>query len=262
MKRSQLFRDGGFSLLQVMVAVGLMSGLAVMMMKMTENQAKSQKTMELKAEQGDVANIIRQTLLNKESCESSFVGMAPGDKVEALRMSSDMSQTPFALSGVKFKTYNVYIKEMALLTRAEEISFGQRDAGTKPIASYTTGLGTGYLRVVFAKNVGIVSDKNQTHNFFGAKETATIFQINGYFYDVEVVKHNDENKLIDSCRKKAQDNGVNCNGAVGEPCNLRKLNEDADMSTTDHIVDAQSGMTLYLGECKYFRDDSPFMGCM
>jgi hypothetical protein len=258
MNKGQVNREGGFSLVQVMVAIGLSAGLAVTMMKMTDNQIKQQKTMELKAEQGDVATIIRQTLSDKEACDATFKGMSPGDQIEAIRMSSDMSQTPFALIGVKFKTFNVYIKEMALLTRAEEITFKQRAATANPIASYITGSGFGYLRVVFVKNVGVVSDTNQTHNFYGAKETATIFPIKGFFYDVEVVKHNVEEKLQDSCWAKAAMQGVSCNGTTGERCSTVPIDVDGTVGT-DFITDA--GTKLFLAECRYFRDDSPFMSC-
>ena len=260
MNYGQLKREGGFSLVQVMIAIGLSAGLAVTMMKLADNQIKQQKTMELKSEQGDVAKIIRQTLSDKEACDATFTGMSPGDKIEAIRMSSDMSQTPFALTGVKFKTFNVYIKEMALLTRSEEITFNQRIITQKPISSYTTGSGFGYLRVVFVKNVGVISNTNKTQNFYGAKETATVFPIKGYFYDVEVVKHNVEEKLQESCWAKAQLQGVSCNGSPNEPCSIAAIDVDGVFGT-DFIIDSSTGTKLYLGECKYFRDDSPFMSC-
>jgi hypothetical protein len=149
---------------------------------------------------------------------------------------------------------------MALLTRAEEITSKQRAATANPISSYTTGSGFGYLRVVFVKNVGVVSDKNQTHNFYGAKETATVFPIKGYFYDVEVVKHNVEAKLQESCWAKAQVQGVSCNGSPNERCSTVPIDVDG-VAGTDFITDNATGTKLYLGECKYFRDDSPFMSC-
>nr|MBA2403188.1 hypothetical protein [Bdellovibrionales bacterium] len=45
----------GFSLIQVMVSIGIMGGMALMMTQMHDNQLKQQKGIELKAEQGDVA---------------------------------------------------------------------------------------------------------------------------------------------------------------------------------------------------------------
>jgi len=146
------------------------------------------------------------------------------------------------------------------LTHAEEITFSQRVATAKPISSYTTGSGFGYLRVLFVKNVGVVSDTNTSHNFFGAKETAAIFPIKGFFYDTEIVKHNVESKLNEACWTKASAKGVTCNGTANEPCSMTPIDEDGTPGT-DFIVDAASGTKLYLGDCKYFRDDSPFMAC-
>lgn len=249
----------GFSLVQVMVAVGIMGGLALAMMQMTDNQIKQQKTMELKAETGDVANIIRQTLNDKEACEATFIGMSPGDSIPALRMTADMSQKPFAEVGVKFKTYNVYIKEMYLLTRPEEVAAQQRDASSNPISSYTTGAGFGYLRVTFVKQVGAVNDQNKSHNFYGAKESAITFPVKGFFYDMEIVKHNDETKLDQACWAKASSQGISCNGTPGERCATIPIDEDGN--GTDYIVDQSTGAKLYLAECRYFRDDSPFMEC-
>lgn len=262
MNNYKKLNQDGFSLVQVMVAVGLMGGLALAMMKMTDNQIKSQKTMELKAEQGDLANIIRQTLNDKVACEATFIGMTPGDDIDTLRMTADMAQPPFAEVGKKFKTYNVFIKSMHLLTRAEELTHKQRETGSNPITDYTSGTGFGYLKVTFVKNMGAVTDTNKNHNFFGAKETSSIFQVKGFFYDMEIVKHNDPAKLDQACFDKADDHGVVCTASSHERCSNVPLNEDGNdgNGTIDFITDL-NGVKLYLAECKYFRDDSPFMGC-
>ena len=261
MNANYKFREGGFSLVQVMVAIGLMGGLALAMMKMFDNQLKQQKTVELRAEQGDVANIIRQTLSDKEACEATFIGMSPGDDISSIRMTPDLNQPAFAQVGEKFKTFNVFIKSMYLLTRAEEITLKQRAVGSLPISSYTTGAGFGYLKVTFVKNVGAVTDANTSHNFYGAKETSTIFPVKGFFYDVEIVKHNDPNLLNQACWDRASIKGVNCNGTPDEPCTVQALNVDADPAANDFILDTATSTPLYLAECKYYRDDSPFMEC-
>ncbi len=252
----------GFSLVQVMVAIGLMGGLALAMMRMTDNQIKQQKTMEMKAELGDVATIIRQTLSNKNACITTFLGMSPGDNIPSIRMSTNMSLPPFLEVGKKFKTFNVYVKSMNLLTRLEEISHKQRDAALPPISNYNDGFGYGYLKVTFVKQSGAITDENKSRNFYGAKETNLIFPIAGYFYDVEIVQASDQNKLSEACFEKAATKGVTCNGTAGERCSVVPLDEDKN-GQTDKITDI-SGMApggFFLAECRYFRDDSPFMDC-
>ena len=266
----QLFQNPkGFSLVQVMVSVGIMGGMALMMMKLSENQTKQQKGIELKAEQGDVANIIRQTLRDKEACESTFLGMSPGDEIKEIRMNPDLSKPPFAKTGEKFKNYKVFIKSMNLLTRQEEITFKERPAGSNAIDNYTTGAGFGRLRVTFVKQQGAVTDANTSHNFFGVKESAITFLIKGNFYDTEIVKHNDKTKLNQACWAKAATVGVSCNLSNNDRCNIFPLDEDPPYKDCaggacdwiDTILDAATGTALYLAECRYIRDNSPFMAC-
>lgn len=252
------FSQKGFSLVQVLVAVAIMGGLALVMMQMTDNQLKQQKTMELRAETGDVSTIIRQTLTDKEACESSFVGMSPGDAVSGLRLNADMNQKPFAEVGAKFKTFNILIKDMHLLSRAEEVSAGQRDSSTQPISSFTTGSGYTYLKVTLAKHLG-QTNQNSPQKFYGSKETAIFFPIKANFYDLEVVKHTDDTKLDEACWSKASILGVPCNGTAGERCATIPIDEDGN--GTDYVVDQTTGARLFLAECRIFRDDSPLMEC-
>lgn len=248
----------GFSLVQVLVAVAIMGGLALVMMQMTDNQIKQQKTIELKVESGDVATIIRQTLTDREACESTFVGMAPGDLVNGLRLTADANQKPFAEVGAKFKTFNIVIKEMHLLSRPEEISTAQRDPSTQPISSYTTGSGFAYLKVTLSKQVGVAkSDKPQ--RFYGSKDTSIFIPIKANFYDLEIIKDINDNKLDEACWKKAALLGVTCTGAPEERCATIPIDEDGN--GTDYVVDAKTGARLYLAECRIFRDDSPLMEC-
>ena len=113
--------QSGFSLVEIMVAAGLLLGLSVALMHISQNQMKVQKTAELKAEISDVENIFRQTIQDLSACEATFIGMSPGDSIPEIRMSRDMSKDPFAEVGKKFKSYNVYIEDITLLTREEEL---------------------------------------------------------------------------------------------------------------------------------------------
>ena len=262
-------KQGGFSLVQVMVSVGIMGGLALAMMKMMENQTKQQKTIELKAEQGDIAAIIRQVLANKIACETTFIGMSPGDTINEIRVNSDLSAPPFAETGVKFKNNNVYIKSMYLLTRPEEVTTNQRKAGiagSLPIEySDGSGFGYGYLKITFVKNIGAVTDLNKSHQFYGAKETALILPIAGNFYDFEIVKHNDMTKLDEACYLKAATKSVQCSTSSHERCWVQQLDlkEDGVFDLQDGIPDqADPTQKLYLAECRYFREDSPFIACV
>ncbi len=70
----------GFSLAEVMVAAGLIGALSLVMMKLTENQAVTQKRAESSFEINTISNIISQNLLVTEACSATLgVGTAVVD---------------------------------------------------------------------------------------------------------------------------------------------------------------------------------------
>jgi hypothetical protein len=247
------FSENGFSLVQVMVSVGIMGGLALMMMTMMENQTKQQKTIELNSEKNDIKAIIKQVISNLGACNATFIGMSPGDEIREIRTTSDMSVAPFAQTGVKFKNMNVYIKSMRLLTRQEELDAKLREVGSDPIQYNYDGFGFGYLRITFVKNIGAVTDANKSHQFYGARETSVDIPISGNFYHLEMVKHTDQLELEKQCYEQAKQKGTICTvGASDNRCYFKIFGE---------IKDIGSEQPIYLGECRYFRDDSPFISC-
>lgn len=247
----------GFSIIQVMVAIALTAGLALSLMQISQNQSKQQKTMELKGELYDIANIIRESLRDREACEATFSRTTPGQTIDELKLTLDFNQPPFAVIGQKFKGYNVFIKEMRLLTRPDEIQFGKREVGQNPM-SYTTGVGYGYLKIIFIKQPGDITQTNTKQNFFGAKETAIIFPIKGLFYDYALITAEQPDQLLGQCYSKAFDDGVTCTGAANEPCSY-KHKYKADGTTHDTV--SNNSVISYLGECKYYRDESPLQSC-
>jgi hypothetical protein len=256
----------GFSLVQVMIAFGLMGGLAVMMMRLMDNQNKQAKSIELKSEQQEIKNIILKTLDDKTACEATFLGMSPGDDIKQIRLSSDFSLAPFAETGVKFKSYNVYIKRMYLLTRQEEQAMAQSSGTSFVPPAPPDGYGSATLRVTFVKNIGQVTDSNKSHQFYGSKETAVDIQVQGYFYDREVIKAYPPNitDLYDACKERAQTSGVNCATPSGT-CSIwnfkagKKIEIEDDMD--DKILDSGSNLNFAVADCHFIRQNSPFMAC-
>jgi prepilin-type N-terminal cleavage/methylation domain-containing protein len=74
MKKNFAFMDKkGFSLVEVMVAAGMLGLVSLGVMKLTENQSKSSKTFETKFEVTSIVAEIRTLLSNSDSCTSTFV---------------------------------------------------------------------------------------------------------------------------------------------------------------------------------------------
>jgi hypothetical protein len=245
--------ESGFSLLQVMLSIALTAGLSLTLLQLSQNQAKQQKTIELKGELADIVNIIRESLRDRVACEMTFAETYPGGKIDELRVSEDMSQPPFAVIGQKFKNYNVYIKDMRLLTRPEEIDYGKRQVGQTPM-NYTDGLGYGYLKINFIKHIGDINQTDLKQNFFGGKETQVIFAIKGYFYDEVNISGYDTNDMTNRCQQLAMVDGVTCNfTSLNQPC---RFVEDPPPYSSD----GQS-KKLMTGTCFYYRDSSPLRRC-
>ena len=255
MKTTQILHEKGFSLLEVLVAVAIMGGLSLVMLQMNQNQLKQQKTVELKGEITDIMNIIRQTLDTSKACNMSFANRSPGDIITELRSSTDPNLAPFATIGeVKFQNYNVYIKEMKLLSRAEQLLIDKNPA---PV-DFQNGAGSGILKITFVRNVGEVSASNTSHNFFGGKEKVEYLPIYGYFYDSENLYAStpDNNQFKTLCESAAANDGVTCDlSSLNPPCAVTPVSP-----TPDYLLGNATGM--YYALCKYFRSDSPLRSCI
>ncbi len=66
----------GFSMIEVIISMGLLTGLAVMGMQFMKNQSESQKTVEKKYETVTVVSSIRSLLSEPDNCTHSFKGQS------------------------------------------------------------------------------------------------------------------------------------------------------------------------------------------
>lgn len=68
----KLLANAGFSIVEVLVAAALMGGVALGVAKLTQDQAKSTKTIETRFEYNAILNDMRQTLGNNDNCTATF----------------------------------------------------------------------------------------------------------------------------------------------------------------------------------------------
>lgn len=103
----------------------------------------------------------------------------------------------------------------------------------------------------FVKNIGAVSDKNKSHQFYGAQETSVDIAIYGHSYDHAMVNHTLEEELESEYVAKASANGFQCTvDNQNDICSFEKL------SATTH--DDASDQRVSWGGYRFFRDYSPF----
>ena len=79
------WKKGGFSLVQVMIAMGAMGMLSVFMLRMMSNQQKQQKTVEANIEINHFLQILRSELAHPEACLKNFYGLKVSE-AEALNI--------------------------------------------------------------------------------------------------------------------------------------------------------------------------------
>ncbi len=69
---SMFRKNAGFSMLEVVIAMGLLGAISMMMMRLTDNMNKSVATLETRMEEMDLINLIRLNMISKESCSRTF----------------------------------------------------------------------------------------------------------------------------------------------------------------------------------------------
>ena len=79
-------RNRGFSLVQVMIAFAMTGGLTLVIMNLTEQGAKTQRTMELNQSIIELTNRIASIISDKEACSTMFSNFSVGDDLKQLRI--------------------------------------------------------------------------------------------------------------------------------------------------------------------------------
>jgi hypothetical protein len=247
------------SLTKSLVIVAVIGVLAFLLMQSKSSKSKQDKSHKFQSEVTEVNTLIRQILSEKKGCDATLIGLSPGESLSALRTSADPAQKYFAETGTQFKNTDLFIKEMRLLTRAEEVAGKFRGEAIRPISSFSTGSGSVHLKVVLVEQLGLIRDVKNPQKTYQSKETDLIFPVQGFFYDVKIVTHHLKEKLEEACRANASSLGWNCLGAQKTRCLTLPIDEDGN--GTDYVVDPKTGSKSYMAECRYFKDDSPMMEC-
>ena len=126
----------GASMVQVMIAAGMIGGLSLVLSELMKQQAKTKRTAELDTEINMITDLIRKAINNKEMCDASFAGVGLGDNIEGIRLSQTSDQY-FCKAREKFKASKIYISSLRLLTKDEQAdiqsNFSINKAGTSEV---------------------------------------------------------------------------------------------------------------------------------
>lgn len=122
-----LRNERGFSLVSVLVAIGLTGVLSLILMSLFDRQTQQQKKMLVDAEFTEIINHIQTVLSKKESCNSTFMGKKKGQLIYRLLLNMDPDNPPFAEVGdvETFRGTKIFLTRVKVLTDDEVTSMGK-----------------------------------------------------------------------------------------------------------------------------------------
>ena len=80
------YQDKGFSLLEVIIAAGLLGAISLGVMQLTKNMQTGQKTVELKGEKMDFANRMKLYLSSDKSCAATLGGRSVANNTDVYKI--------------------------------------------------------------------------------------------------------------------------------------------------------------------------------
>lgn len=134
----------GFSLVEILIAIGILCGLSVWMMHLFKEQSKNEKTTAANLDIDAIGNEIRNILGDSLSCEKTFKGMAPTKQnatTDIYKVLSDnTAQKRFSVGEKKNGNTGVVISSLDLKT--DEIYYvpaGKSDGETVLTINWNRG---------------------------------------------------------------------------------------------------------------------------
>lgn len=104
-------REKGFSLVEIMVAVGMLAAISVGVMQLMHNQQKALSHAEVKTSEIEMVNHVRMILADQDACRETFESYALGDQIPAIKNSigNDAFQSgeTYANGGLRINTIEI-----------------------------------------------------------------------------------------------------------------------------------------------------------
>lgn len=206
----------GMSLVSVMVAIGLTGVLAVILMNLSEQQAKQTKKAMVDGELTEVYASFVKVINSKSSCNATFTGLKKGGTLDLFRMDFDENLEPFAEvskedENIFFRGTKLRLTGMKILTDAES-----QGRGLSVVTKGANGETTVVLEVTLLK----------PENTIGGREVKKTFDVNVIMGKGEIIKMSDPVAVADECSNRTNNNGCIASFGSGE-CN--KTNPESEM---------------------------------
>ena len=167
-KNNFLKRQAGFSIMEVMIAAGLLGIVSLGVMQLTKNMTKSSKTDAQRAEFNQLTNQIQSLLKDEYSCESTLLGVSPAGSGTSITQVK--RKKPDGTSSVVFESGNsygastnpIFLKSMKIKNFDAasgmgdfiiEMNKGRKDYDSMTQAEKDTVLATSYGTAIVVKTI-------------------------------------------------------------------------------------------------------------
>lgn len=169
-----LKKQEGFSLIEILIAIGLTGALALILMNLSQKQLKIEATSKFKSEINEIifeiSSLLKRSVAN---CEENLIGTNIGSDLEELRyMTSATSSQVLVKAGEEFRKTGVLISKITFPD--PEVS------GNVATFDSSTGQVTLMLEIELKKKEG-------TSTIFGSSTIKKSFPINAVFNKRKVV---------------------------------------------------------------------------
>lgn len=178
----------GFSILQVVIAIGLAAALSMIIMQQLEMQNKASKKVSLDTELNNIKRLFQEFVSRKKLCTASFVGTKRGQEIFVLKTTDNFDDKFFAKTDEEFQKSGMIIKKMVLLSVLDEI---KKFNNYMPLDE-TTGISTSYLRVYLSRKL----TNSGKQNFYGGTDIFFDIPITAQFLTTFMAGGIDRNDAI------------------------------------------------------------------
>jgi len=142
-------KQGGFSLVQLMIVAGMLSGIFVVSLKIMKNQNQIGKSSSEEFEITYLFDDIRSLMADPAVCKSTLEFVSPYEPKELEGIKSDpdsneLNYQPYELVGKKYGQNNIKIKSLSYLVGDQEASIDDGEA---------------FLKIVFEKSKSALGRK-------------------------------------------------------------------------------------------------------
>lgn len=144
----KLSKNNGFTLVEIIIALGLIGAASVGTMSIMKQLNKGQATSEAKVEEIELRRMMATNLTDKQACKNTFMGTRIGENINSIKNSGN---NVLFEAGKVYGNGSIKLESLKIVDKGTIASDGTKDAS---------------LVIAFKKNKKILSAQDKTVEIF------------------------------------------------------------------------------------------------